>query len=42
MAQYDIDTLQIEIEASSEDATKKIRSLTRALKNLKKELNLYE
>lgn len=40
MPRHDIDTLQIEIEASSEDATKKIRSLTRALKNLKKELEI--
>ncbi len=40
MATYDIDTLQIEIEATSDEASKKIQSLTRALKSLKKELTL--
>lgn len=39
MATHDIDTLQIEIEASSDEATKKIRALTSALKKLKKELS---
>lgn len=38
MATHDIDTLQIEIEASSDEATKKIQALTRALRRLKKEL----
>lgn len=40
MATHDIDTLQIEIEASSDEATKKIRSLTSALKSLKKQLEM--
>ena len=36
MAEYDIDTLQIEIEASSSNAVDRIRELESALADLKK------
>ena len=39
MPDIDIDKLQIEVSASSEDATKKIRSLASAFRSLKKSLS---